>query len=719
MGNSKTFIIQINGIDKACDDVGKLSDKLETLDKQINNSKLSGLISSTFGSTSGVVKGFGVSVDALTQSIDGLKPLITEMTKLHETNKKAVEEVQKATDTLVKKSEEAAKKEIAIEKKKSEKIKNTVYELTAEKGKIQQDYEKQSLESTQKFREQLKDPAFYQEQLKNLEEFEKQVKELDDKEKKYGAEVKYTEASRLLYLQYYSLQEQLYYDDAEKLKKILSQKGQYFKAYHKNIDDIQALIDGASKIVSGKEEDRKKIITELEDLGDLKKDAAINDLIIQREFIKEEEKLQAERNTRIDELAKTQIERNKRNFLGANSVDKEASKKNYEELKKLRIENIAASENEAVRLAASYDQIAQAFEKGSTGEAKALEEKKNKLHAINEQILKDEAAVFDSKKQYNEAIQKFYNDMGDKLNEYFTKFNNVYSALGGIAKGALDTEISGLEEKQKKQTEAIAATTKAYEEHNNKVKEFEKEAATATGGNAVIVQEQLAREMAARDELQKQKKDHEKENEEIEKQIARKKKQQAKIDKVKAIAEATANGAAAVIKAWGAGPILGPIMAALTAAATTIQLLKIKREWEKLEDGGLLRGKRHSQGGMRIEGSNIEVEGGEYVVNRASTRNNLGLIDYINRQRRQLSPDDISRYYAVSGKSQHVQPATRRMFEEGGQLTNIDTVSSVTAPDNDKILDAISRINFRPVVSVVDIVTAQNSVTNVKDIAGV
>lgn len=85
------------------------------------------------------------------------------------------------------------------------------------------------------------------------------------------------------------------------------------------------------------------------------------------------------------------------------------------------------------------------------------------------------------------------------------------------------------------------------------------------------------------------------------------------------------NTALAVTKALAAGPIIGQILAGIAAAAGAIQTGIIARQLSKLEDGGLLRGKPHSQGGMRIEGSNIEVEGDEFVVNRVSTRKNLGL----------------------------------------------------------------------------------------------
>lgn len=127
-----------------------------------------------------------------------------------------------------------------------------------------------------------------------------------------------------------------------------------------------------------------------------------------------------------------------------------------------------------------------------------------------------------------------------------------------------------------------------------------------------------------------------------------------------------------------------------------------------MEDGGLLRGKRHTQGGMRIEGTNIEVEGGEYVVNRVSTDKNIGLIRYINSQRRELTPADVSAFFSKS--SQGFEPPFSRAFEAGGQLPAIDNLSTV---DNEYIVEAIRSIRIEPRVSVTDINRVRDEMVSV------
>ena len=50
----------------------------------------------------------------------------------------------------------------------------------------------------------------------------------------------------------------------------------------------------------------------------------------------------------------------------------------------------------------------------------------------------------------------------------------------------------------------------------------------------------------------------------------------------------------------------------------------------RFANGGVLNGNPHSNGGMPILGSNMVVEGGEYVVNKEATKNNLPLLEKIN-----------------------------------------------------------------------------------------
>lgn len=550
-------------------------------------------------------------------------------------------------------------------------------------------------------------------------QYKKQIDQIEKlAENKYSSDIKYTEESKKIYTDYYLKQQQLHGNNLKKLIEIHEEKKKYLNDYDTRNGILKKEVKKSLKDVES-DEKAAELIKELKHLSDLKEDANLHDLVIQKENIKQEEKLQTDRNKRIADLEASALEHNKRNLLGLNTIKKEESKANYEAIKQLRLKNIEDAKEESDKIAAAYDEMAKAFEKGSTGEAVILEEKKNKLYAINEQILKDESAVHDSRKAYNDALVKQNAETIAKLKEHTDQLSQGMTGIQDGFKAIMNEWISDIGERITKTSAQYTEIVAKHKESQEKIESLNQEAASASGGRAIVVQEQLARQMEANQALADQEEELKKKKENLEEEKAKKEKLLKKVDLGQKLIEGIANTALAVTKALAAGPIIGQILAGIAAAAGAIQTGIIARQLSKLEDGGLLRGKPHSQGGMRIEGSNIEVEGDEFVVNRVSTRKNLGLIEYINTQRRELSPADLTTFFARNGQGSTVQQHTiKHMYEQGGQLTNLEVIDSTTAPDNNKILEAISRINFQPVVSVVDIANTQSSITQVKDIAG-
>ncbi|MDR2951588.1 MAG: hypothetical protein LBV71_20550 [Prevotella sp.] len=231
----------------------------------------------------------------------------------------------------------------------------------------------------------------------------------------------------------------------------------------------------------------------------------------------------------------------------------------------------------------------------------------------------------------------------------------------------------------------------------------------------------LLEQMRIEDDKKKLEEEKAKKDAEIAEKAQKRKEKLEKLEKIKAkaqlvldIATATKEIAKGVATAWGKGPILGPPLAALVALNGAMQLKIMTAQLAKFEDGGLLRGKRHAQGGMRIEGTNMEVEGGEYVVNRVSTNKNLGLVKYINEQRRELSPSDLNTYFSRSLQS--TEPSFKRMFADGGQLPAVEPVANI---DNENLIKAIQSIRIEPKVAVTDIAKVQESMVSVDGWVGV
>lgn len=125
------------------------------------------------------------------------------------------------------------------------------------------------------------------------------------------------------------------------------------------------------------------------------------------------------------------------------------------------------------------------------------------------------------------------------------------------------------------------------------------------------------------------------------------------------IIEATINGAQAVAKTlakYGWTPA-GQIMAAMAALQTAAQVAIISSQ--KYARGGLLQGASHAQGGIKgsVHGNNIELEGGEVVINKRSSA----------MFRRELS--DINSYNGWGQKFAAGGELPKRFkFAEGGQL---------------------------------------------------
>lgn len=310
---------------------------------------------------------------------------------------------------------------------------------------------------------------------------------------------------------------------------------------------------------------------------------------------------------------------------------------------------------------------------------------------------------------FEEKWKKINATMQRHVDIIMTGVNAIFSATNALLNDQLEEANEKYEAIAGKYSEAV----EQHKESNDRLSELEEQAKNARGGRSLILQEQINQEMAKNQQLAQQEKNLAKEKEKAEKEKEKKEKQIKKSEISQGIIQGIANTALGVTKAWSLGPIIGPIMAALVGVAGAIQVGVMTKQLSKLENGGLLNGKRHAHGGMRIEGTNIEVEGGEYVVNRESTSKNLGLVRYINSQHKELTPTDINGFFSKA--SQSYEPPFRRMFESGGQMPAISSPNTI---DNDVLVDAIKSIKISPKVAVTDILRVQDEMVQVDSWSG-
>jgi hypothetical protein len=97
--------------------------------------------------------------------------------------------------------------------------------------------------------------------------------------------------------------------------------------------------------------------------------------------------------------------------------------------------------------------------------------------------------------------------------------------------------------------------------------------------------------------------------------------------------QAIANVAEAVTKALASGPIIGQILAGVSAALGAVQVGIVTTQLAQvrnLRQGGLLSGPSHEGGGIPLGNTGVFAEGGEVVINRNSSTNYRELLSEIN-----------------------------------------------------------------------------------------
>lgn len=364
--------------------------------------------------------------------------------------------------------------------------------------------------------------------------------------------------------------------------------------------------------------------------------------------------------------------------------------------------------------------------KSKEQEAKDLEELQSKQIQKNKEVedsqnslakttVETNAKIIESTKESSKEQTISWEDVHKKLGEYAGYVNEGLNSIVSGMNSIIGDQLNEAKEKLSEISAQYDETVNKREESDSRIQELEEQAKGARGARALQLQQQIDAEMATNQKLAEQEKQLAKDKEKAEKEAAKKEKQMKKVELAQNIVQGMSNVALAVTKALAKGPIIGQILAGIAAAAGAVQIAIMSKQLAKFEKGGLLRGKRHSQGGMRVEGTNIEVEGGEYVVNRESTSKNLGLIRYINSQRKQLQAEDVHTYFARPTMAAAETPFSRH-FEAGGELP---TIVNTPNADNEQLVDAIRSMKFEPRVAVTDILRVQDEMASVDGWSGI
>ena len=363
---------------------------------------------------------------------------------------------------------------------------------------------------------------------------------------------------------------------------------------------------------------------------------------------------------------------------------------------------------------------------------KELQEKKKKLNDDFKNGLIDRNA-YDSDIR---EIDRFAADLGEKLDAIGTNFgdfwqgvdrwlqeigqtfNSIYSSLATITDNYYEGEIDKQEKFIEKYEEMLDKQREATQKYADSVESIEDELSNARGARRQHLIDQLNAEMAAQraslaqeKQIEKEKEAAEKKKIELQNEQAKKKK---KADEIQAYINALMAVSMAAVNQW---PIPALPMIAMATAMGAAQVAAIKSQpTPTYESGGVIQGKSHAQGGVKVLGGRAEVEGGEFITNKYTTTRNVELLEFVNSKRRKLNIEDFIEFYSSNKVRTSVKASSpKAKFADGGMIPSLRNDIEL----GDRLIRAFEDYSERPsVVQVVDIIDKTQAVRETQVLAG-
>lgn len=302
------------------------------------------------------------------------------------------------------------------------------------------------------------------------------------------------------------------------------------------------------------------------------------------------------------------------------------------------------------------------------------------------------------------------------IDQSMQQINSIIGSLSEITSNRYEAQISEQEKYIEEYEKLLDKQAEITRDHADKVNDIEDELKNARGDRRQQLIDNLNAEMAAQRASLAQQKKIEKEEEKAKEKKKKLEHDQAVAKKKMDLAQAYINAAMAVsMAAVNHWPVPAIPMMALAAAAGAAQIAAVQSQnIPSYGDGGVIQGKSHAQGGIKVLGGRAEVEGGEFITNKVTTSKNVELLDFINSKKKRVNIDDMIEFYGNGTVRKNIQ-TVRTKFENGGQIPTLRSDISF----DDRLLSAFEDYSNRPsIVSVVDILDRSQAVKNVQVIAG-
>lgn len=338
----------------------------------------------------------------------------------------------------------------------------------------------------------------------------------------------------------------------------------------------------------------------------------------------------------------------------------------------------------------------------------------NANNELNEEAKYVKGKLKDIEADSKDSIGKFIDSINTYIQAIGQGIQDVLSQVWENQDASYDKEIENLDKWIDKYEEKLQEQKDLTQEYANNIDSIEDELATARGDRREKLIDDLNAQMSAQRAslaqekmIENEKKREEEKKEKLELQQRKRQRDRAVISAIISTALATANGLATQ-------PFVpvGIAMGALAGTLGAVQIALIKSQ--KYANGGVIQGKSHSQGGVKVLGGRAEVEGGEFITNKQSTSANLDILEFINSKKRRVDLNDLVTFY--SSRKALPKPMAKTKFANGGEIPSLRTDLDI----NDKLITMFEEFGRRPsVVSVVDIIKAQDKVNKVRTLAGV
>lgn len=491
--------------------------------------------------------------------------------------------------------------------------------------------------------------------------------------------------------------------------------------YNKEYDIVSKLGDKAT------DDDRKRLDKSLENLKTASKN---KEDAIRNHKIKETQ-IENEKNNSISEL-EIQFQRKQSQIISEALDDRiglfrDFISKMNREIDKQPVYNKWQIVDKKKTLS-NYDAILKATREQISGITDAYTELDNRKSSMDEKTYKAELQQLnDVQKSAREVLDKVYEDINNLHIEYLSSINEwiqqigqnatqIMSSISQITSNHYEKQISEQEKYIEEYQKLLDKQKEATQEYADAVKNIEDELATARGDRRQQLIDALNAEMAAQRASLAQEKKIEKEKEKADEKKKKLEQDQAKAEKRMSVWQARLNAIMAVsMAAVNKWPIPAIPMMAMAAAVGAAQIAAAESQnIPTYGDGGVIQGRSHAEGGVKVLGGQAEVEGGEFITNKTTTANNVELLQFINSKRKKIDVADLLEFYN-SGKPAKNISSIRTKFANGGQLPSLRNDIDIT----DRMYQAMEDYANRPsVVQVVDIIDRTERLNEVKVISG-